>query len=61
MANAIEAFLTATTEEELADAYQAMLEWSDAPEGSETDDVDAMLDRLGHPSFASRLNSIRAA
>lgn len=61
MNKAIEAFLSATTEKELADAYQAMLEWSEAPEGREADDVDTMLERLGHPSLYSRLCAIQAA
>lgn len=55
MDNAIKAYLAATTSEEVRAAYAAMLEWSEAEEGHEEDDVDVMLERLGHPSLYSRL------
>jgi len=55
---AIERFINATTESDLTEAYRAMLEWSDAPEGSEEDDVDAMLNARELPSMSSRLYQI---
>ncbi len=61
MNNAIEAFTAATNEEEVRAAYAAMLEWSDAPEGSEADDVDAMLNANGLPSLADRLRAVASA
>ena len=61
MNKALEAYIAATTEEEIRAAYQAMLEHSDAPEGSEPDDVEAMLQRMGHPQVGDRLNAIWTA
>ena len=58
MGKAIEAFTTATTADAVRDAYAAMLEWSDAAEGAEADDVDAMLDRMGLPSLSQRLTAV---
>lgn len=37
-----------------------MLEWSNAPEGLERDEVDHMLDALGLPTLAARLRKVRA-
>lgn len=58
MEKAIAAFLAATTEDEVRAAYDAMLEWSDAPEGAEADDVEHMLNQRGLPSFSQRLASV---
>ena len=60
MENAINAYVAATTEEEINNAYMAMLECSDAPEGAEVDDVDNMLNFRGLPSLSSRLTEVRA-
>ena len=56
----VSAYLDAQTEGELLEAYHAMLEWSDAPEGLERDEVDHMLDALGLPTLAARLRKVRA-
>ncbi|HEV8036697.1 hypothetical protein [Yoonia sp.] len=58
--NAIAAYETATTEAEVRAAYDAMLEWSDAPEGAEEDAIDAMLNARGIPSLTRRLTAITA-
>ena len=55
MQAATKAFARAKTAGDVRAAYRAMLEWSDAPEGCETDDVDNMLNNLGLPSLATRL------
>lgn len=60
MENAIAAYVEATTEAGINNAYMAMLEWSDAPEGAEVDDVDNMLNLRGLPSLSSRLADVRA-
>jgi hypothetical protein len=60
MENAISAFIASTTEKELNAAYMAMLEWSDAPEGAEVDDVDAMLAARGLPSLYDKLANVAA-
>jgi hypothetical protein len=60
MENAINTYLAASTEAEARAAYAAMLEWSDAPEGSEADDVDNMLNQRGLPSLAQRLTAVLA-
>lgn len=61
MENAINAYLEATTTEEIRAAYDAMLEWSDAPDGAEVDDVDNMLNQRGLPSLSQRLIKIEIA
>ena len=55
---AITAYETATTEAEVRAAYDAMLEWSDAPEGAEEDDIDATLNARGLPSLTRRLTEV---
>ena len=60
MKTAIKAFNEATTEAEVRAAYNAMLEWSEAPEGSEGDDVDNTLNMLGLPSLSERLVAVAA-
>lgn len=55
MTSAILAFIHAQTQPDLIAAYSALLEWSDAPEGLERDDVDNMLNSLGLPSMATRM------
>lgn len=55
MQAATNAFTRAQTADDVRAAYRAMLEWSDAPEGCEADDVDNMLKNLGLPSLATRL------
>jgi hypothetical protein len=57
MENAINAFIAAATEAEIRAAYDAMLEWSDAPEGSEADDVDNTLALRGLASLSQRLEA----
>ena len=57
MENAINAYIAAVTEAEIRAAYDAMLEWSEAPEGSEVDDIDNMLNLRGLPSLPQRLNA----
>ena len=61
MENAINAFIAADTAEEISAAYAAMLEWSDAPEGCEHDDVDNMLNHRGLPSLSQRLIDVEIA
>lgn len=61
MENAISAYLEATTIEGIRAAYAAMLEWSDAPEGAEVDDIDNMLNQRGLPSLSQRLIEIELA
>ena len=58
MTGATVAFIRARTASDVRAAYRAMLEWSNAPEGLEADDVDAMLDTLGLPSLAQRLREL---
>lgn len=60
MENALNAFIAANTELEVRAAYGAMLDWSEAPEGSEVDDVDAMLNARNIPSLADRLRAVAA-
>ena len=60
MTAAIEAYLAAQTEADLRAAYQAMLEWSEAPEGAEADDVDAMLNCMGLPGITASLIAVAA-
>jgi len=55
MNKAIDAYLDASNATDITEAYIAMLEWSEAAEDSERDDVDAMLDRMGYPSLSERL------
>jgi hypothetical protein len=57
MQAATEAFTAATTADGIRAAYDAMLEWSDATEGAEADDVDAMLERMGLPSLTQQLTA----
>lgn len=61
MENAINAFIVAYTSEGIRAAYDAMLERSDAPEGSEPDDIDNMLNQRGLPSLSQRLIKIEIA
>ncbi len=58
MQTATNAFAAAQTVDDVRAAYDAMLEWSDAPEGAEADDVDNMLNNLGLPSLADRLANL---
>lgn len=58
---AIEAYMAATSETEVNMAYEAMLQWSDAPEGSEEDDIDHMLNLRGLPSLSQRLITIECS
>jgi hypothetical protein len=60
MENAINAYIAATTEAEIRAVYEAMLEWSEAPEGAEVDDIDNMLNLRGLPSLTHRLISLAA-
>ena len=57
---ATNAFTRAQTADDVRAAYRAMLEWSDAPEGLEADDVDSMLNELGLPSLSQRLAAVTA-
>jgi len=61
MDKAIAAYLAAETAEGVMGAYFAMLEWSSAEEGHEEDDIDSMLERLGHPSLEKRLAEVAYA
>jgi hypothetical protein len=61
MDKAIAAYLAAETAEGIREAYFAMLEWSSAEEGHEEDDIDSMLERLGHPSRENRLAEVAYA
>jgi|14BtaG_2_1085337.scaffolds.fasta_scaffold71819_2 hypothetical protein len=54
MENAIQAYIEAKTPSEILDSYEAMLQWSEAPEGHEQDDVDAMLVVLNLPSYGDK-------
>jgi hypothetical protein len=58
MKAATDAFTRARTASDVRAAYRAMLEWSDAPEGLEADDVDNMLNQHALPSLAQRLREV---
>ena len=57
---AISHYIAAISEDDIRAAYTAMMEWSDAPEGAEEDDIDAILTARNLPSLAQRLTAIDA-
>ena len=55
MEDAIKSFLEEKTADEIRAAYDELVEWSDAPEGYEFDDIDNMLNLRGLPSLSQRI------